>query len=78
MTMTPANNLDDDACLQRCVCGLCLVARVVVCALATVVLHDGRRECLYQFLASFPLIKRPTLFSLINENGKSFTWFQKK
>jgi hypothetical protein len=26
--------------LQWWVCGLCLVARVVVCALATVVLHD--------------------------------------
>jgi hypothetical protein len=40
MTMTSADNLDDDARLQWCVCGLCLVARVVVCALATVVLHD--------------------------------------
>jgi hypothetical protein len=27
MTMTPADNLDDDACLLRCVCGLCVVAR---------------------------------------------------
>jgi hypothetical protein len=41
MTMTPAGNLDDDAHLQRCVCGLRLVARVAVCALATVVFHDG-------------------------------------
>jgi hypothetical protein len=70
--MTPADNLDDDACLLRCVCGLCVVARVAVCALATVVLYDGRRGCLYRFLAGFSLIKRRTLFSLINENGKSF------
>jgi hypothetical protein len=78
MTMTPADNLDDDACLQWCVCGLCLVARVVVCVLAMVVFYDGRRGCLYRFLADFPLIKRPTLFSLINENGKYFACFQKK
>jgi hypothetical protein len=75
MMMTSASNLDDDACLQWCVCGLCLVARVAVCALAMVVFHDGRRGRLYRFLAGFPLIKRPTLFSLINENGKSFALF---
>jgi hypothetical protein len=78
MTMTLADNLDDDARLQRCVCSLCLVARVAVCALAMVVLHDGRRGYLYRFLADFLLIKWPTLFSLINENGKSFALFQKK
>jgi hypothetical protein len=63
--------------LQRCVCGLCLIARVVVCALATVVLHDSCRGCLYRVLAGFPLIKGPTLFSLTNENDKSCAWFQK-
>jgi hypothetical protein len=42
MPMTPADNLDDDPCLQWCVCGLCLVARVAVCVLATVVFHGGR------------------------------------
>jgi hypothetical protein len=31
----------------------------------------------FQFLAGFPLINRPTLFCLINENGKSFALFQK-
>jgi hypothetical protein len=78
MTITSADNLDDDACLQWCVYDLCFVARVAVCALAMVMYHDGRRGCLYRFLAGFPLIKRPTLFSLINKNGKSFAWFQKK
>jgi hypothetical protein len=77
MTMTPADNLGDDARLQWCVCGLCLVAKVAVCALAAVVLHHGYQGCLYRFLAGFPLIKRPTPFSLINENGKSFVWFLK-
>jgi hypothetical protein len=71
MTMTSGDNLNDDACLQRCVCGLCLVARVTVRALAMVVLHDNREGCLYRLLAGFPLIKWPTLFSLINENDKS-------
>jgi hypothetical protein len=78
MTMTPANNLDDDACLQWCVCGLCLVARVVVCVLTMVVFYDGRRGCLYQFLTGFPLIKRPTLFSLINEKWQIFCLVSKK
>jgi hypothetical protein len=55
-----------------------LLARVAVCALAMVVFHDGRQGRLYRFLAGFLLIKRPTLFSLINENGMSFALFQKK
>jgi hypothetical protein len=78
MTMTLADNLDDDARLQWCVCSLRSVARVARCALAMVVFHNGRRGCLYQFLAVFPIIKWPTLFFLINENGKSFASFQKK
>jgi hypothetical protein len=82
MTMTLAGNLDVNARLQWYVCSLCLVARVARCALATVVFHDGRRGGLYRFLdrflAGFLIIKRPTLFSLINENGKSFASFKIK
>jgi hypothetical protein len=55
-----------------------LLARVAVCALAMVMFHEGHRGRLYRFLAGFLLIKRPTLFSLINENGTSFALFQKK
>jgi hypothetical protein len=33
---------------------------------------------MYRFLAGFPLIKRLTLFFLINKNGKSFASFKKK
>jgi hypothetical protein len=46
MTMTAAGNLGDDVYLQRGVCGLCLVVRMAVCTLATVVFHDGRRVCI--------------------------------
>ena len=77
MTMMLVGNLDEDPRLQRCVCSLPLVARVAVCALAMVVFHDGRRGCLYRFLAGFPLINRQTLFCLINENGKSVVLFKK-
>jgi hypothetical protein len=56
MMMTPVNNLGDDPRLMWCVCGERLVARMAVCALATVVFYDGRRGCLYRFLADFPLI----------------------
>jgi hypothetical protein len=59
MTMTPSGNLYDDARLQWCLCGLRLVARVVVRGLAMVVFHDGHRGCFYRLLASFPLIKCP-------------------
>jgi hypothetical protein len=74
MTMTPTDNLDEESHLQWCVCGLCLVAWVIVCPL--------RRSCSmtvvsYRFLVGFPLIKRSTLFFLINEDGKSFASFQK-
>jgi hypothetical protein len=76
MTMTLADNLDVDARLQWCVFAFgSWVARY---ALAMVVFHDGRRGCLYRFLADFPIFKRPTLFSLINEHSKSFASFQKK
>jgi hypothetical protein len=77
MTMTSTGNLDDVARLKRCVCGLRLVVRVAVCALTTVVFHDGRRWYLYRFLAGFLLIKRSTLFFLINKNGKSYALFKK-
>jgi hypothetical protein len=68
MTMMLADNLNVDALLEWCVCSLRLVARVAVCALAMVVFHGDRRGCSYRFLAGFPIIKRPTLFFLINEN----------
>jgi hypothetical protein len=61
-----------------CACGARLVARVAVCAFAVVVFYDGRRGCLYRFSVGFPLINRPTLFFLIDENDKSFALFQKK
>jgi hypothetical protein len=78
MTMTLADNLDVDTRLQWCVCSLRLVARVARCVLAMVVFHDGRRGYLYRFLAVFPIINWPYLFSLINKNSKSFASFQKK
>jgi hypothetical protein len=56
MTMTPVSN---DPRLLWCVCGERLVARMAVCVLATVMFHDGRRECLYRFLVGFPLINWP-------------------
>jgi hypothetical protein len=58
--MMSVGNLDDNACLRQCVCGLCLAARVAICALATVVFHNGGRGCLDRFLGDFPLIKWPT------------------
>jgi hypothetical protein len=48
MMMTPAGNLDDDLCLERCVWGLRLLARMAACALATIVFHDSRRGYLYR------------------------------
>ena len=59
--------------LQWCVCvQLVWVARVVVCALAMNVLHEGRQGCSFQVSVGFPLINRPTIFCLINENEKYF------
>jgi hypothetical protein len=65
MTMTPVGWLATSA-TTLVVCCARLVARVVACALAAVVFHNGRRGCLYRFLVGFPLINRPTLFFLIN------------
>jgi hypothetical protein len=59
------------------VCGLRLVARVVVCALTTVLLHDSRRGYIYQVLVGFLLSRRSILFFLINKNGKPFCSFKK-
>jgi hypothetical protein len=67
--MTPVSNLDDDAPLRRCVCGLSLVATVCLClTLATVVFPDGLQGCISRFwLAGFMLINWSTLFYLTNE-----------
>jgi hypothetical protein len=79
MTLAPVCNISEDLVLYGYVCGARLVAKVSLCALATVtfVFHNGRRGCLYRFLVGFPLINHPTLFILINENGMSFALFQK-
>jgi hypothetical protein len=78
MTMMLAGFLDDNSCLLWCVRGLHLVVRVVVCVHATLFSMTVGKGCLYRFLAGFPLINHPTLFSIINENSKSFASFQKK
>jgi hypothetical protein len=53
------------------------VARVTVCAFATVVFHDGRHECLYRFLAGFPFNKPVNHFSLLMKIA-SLASFKKK
>ena len=72
MAMTDVGILDDDFRFNGVCVQLVWVAWVVVCALAMNVLHGGRQGCSFRVSVGFPLINRPTLFCLINENEKYF------
>jgi hypothetical protein len=58
------------------VCGVRLVAKVALCAPATVMFHKDWRGCLYLFRLVFQF-NRPTLF-LFNENGSLLPCLKKE